>query len=779
MNGGEMITEINKEDIINYYKILRHEKETELRAINLKKEIKTFHFSREEDLLNLCEKLNGEYNLYLGINERKNGGTKGEDVIKVKIIPVDIDCRTKPASDEDLIESMKVCTQILEDCKSNGFNQPPVIFSGNGYQILFCIPEIKITEENREEVGNQIQEFEHILIKKYSNEKILLDNVGDLPRIMRIGGTYNLKSKTLSRLINPNFEEDEKLREHILKLNPIKQKVEVGENKELSEELNKKIIENKEIQDLFNGNIPPEKHSRSEAELSLICKLVQIGLNKSQIFEMMASCKLGKWQEANIKYRELTYKKAIEIISKEKKTNHQKKDEEHDVEDFLIIEYNSKGKEISRKINIEEVANYLIQKYSFKTIYGDRGETCFVFDGKIYSKDSRGLIKSKCEEILNKYLKINPVNEIYEKIKRKTEVPKEEFENTDINLLPLENGIYNIITKELQPYRQEDKFTFFSPVKFDKNATCQKWINFINEALYPEDVLVAQEWFGFNLYREYFIKKGIICVGEQDTGKSVFLDTLIQIVGEKNKTGLSLQKITSGSDFTKYSMKNKLANVFDDLSSDDLSNGGAFKVATGGGYISAEEKFGDCIQFRSFAKQTFATNKIPPVKDNDDVAYFGRWIIFKFDNPPEVKDPHLRRKLWIQEELSGILNWSLEGLHRILEKGEFSYNKSQKEIKQIMEMSGSPLVAFANDVLERDDGSFLTKEELFKVYSLWCISNGKPRFSKEQIGRRLTKYCDFIMPSSHKERIWKNVKIRQHWIEKMNLMPNTYNTYTF
>jgi len=32
----------------------------------------------------------------------------------------------------------------------------------------------------------------------------------------------------------------------------------------------------------------------------------------------MANCELGKWQEANIRYRELTYRKAIEIISKEK-----------------------------------------------------------------------------------------------------------------------------------------------------------------------------------------------------------------------------------------------------------------------------------------------------------------------------------------------------------------------------------------------------------------------------------------------------------------------------
>ena len=60
------------------------------------------------------------------------------------------------------------------------------------------------------------------------------------------------------------------------------------------------------------------KASRSEAEMSLCCLLVQVGLNKEQTFSVMSNCKMGKWQEANVSYRELTYKKAIEIITKEK-----------------------------------------------------------------------------------------------------------------------------------------------------------------------------------------------------------------------------------------------------------------------------------------------------------------------------------------------------------------------------------------------------------------------------------------------------------------------------
>lgn len=308
---------MNPDDILTFYKALRHEKQTELRAINPEtKEIKTFHFTGEEQLLNLCRMLNGKYNLYLGVNERKENGTTAEDVIKVKVIPVDVDCINKPASDIDIAEANTVVTEIIKSAEAQGFKKPLVVFSGNGYQLHFCIPEIVIDDKNRTEIEEKIQEFEKRLIDKFSNDKVKLDQVGDLPRIMRIPGTFNLKSKSLSKFILNEFHEDGIFREAILDLK-ITSKIVVGG---LSEDLKEKIKHDDKIQKLMGGDLLG-KQSRSEAELSLVCRLVQIGLDKEQIFRCLASCKIGKWQEANVNYRELTYRKAIEIISQERLKN--------------------------------------------------------------------------------------------------------------------------------------------------------------------------------------------------------------------------------------------------------------------------------------------------------------------------------------------------------------------------------------------------------------------------------------------------------------------------
>jgi putative DNA primase/helicase len=430
-----------------------------------------------------------------------------------------------------------------------------------------------------------------------------------------------------------------------------------------------------------------------------------------------------------------------------------------DIKEFLmyIPQFNS------YVVDIEKVSNYFSEKYKFLTISNSGKEKLYVYDGKIYSENGRALIKEEFEKLLGKYAKINPLNEVIAKIERKNYIPLEDFEKTKIDLIPLENGVYNLSDKKLEEHSFKNYFKTIIPVRYDCSAKCPTFIKFLNDSLYPEDIPVIQEWFGFNLYRIYLIKKALICVGIKDTGKTVLLDTLISFVGELNKTGLSLQKISSGSDFIRLSLKDKYSNVYDDLSSKDLQDGGNFKIATGGGFISAEEKFGGYYQFKSFAKQTFATNKIPPVKDNDDLAYFSRWIVLRFDNPPEKKDLFLKDK--IKQEMSGILNWALEGLQRLLEQGEFSYKKTDEEIKYIMEMSGDFLKQFGEDALIKTDES-ISKEKMYKVYCLWANENNKPILSKEQLGRRLNKSISYLIAKTGaKERFWDNCSFKGKWIK--------------
>jgi putative DNA primase/helicase len=416
-------------------------------------------------------------------------------------------------------------------------------------------------------------------------------------------------------------------------------------------------------------------------------------------------------------------------------------------------------------VDIEAVADYFDKQYHFLTVEGKTKDTLYLYNGKTWEQGAKSFIKSECEKILGKYAKINPVSEIVAKLERRNHISQEEFDLVDVNILPLENGIWDINKKELLEHNPKYYFKTIIPINHNPKAECKKWEKFLEEALYPEDIKVLQEWFGFNLYRLYLIKKALILLGGTDTGKTVTLETLIAFIGDLNKTGLSLQKISSGNDFAKLSLKDKYSNVYDDLSSKDLSDGGNFKIATGGGTISAEEKFGDYKQFKNFAKHTFGTNKIPPVVDSDDMAYYSRWIILRLDNPPEKKDLFLKQKLAGEKE--GVLLWALEGLYRLLENGEFSYNKSPEEVKIIMEMSGDPLIQFGSDCLIKSDKR-ISKEQMYELYTFWANEQKKPLLSKEQLGRRLNQKVTYIVPKNDtKERFWDNVSINNLWVGKL------------
>lgn len=336
-------------DIKTFYDLLGHKKQTEIRAIELSKDFKTsrvkghYFVSSEKEFISKVQELNGKYNLYAGLNERTAQGTEATDVISVKRIFVDIDCITKPATAEDLKEAEKITDEIISVIEKQTGLRAIKIYSGNGFQLVYCIPEIEITEANREEVQAQVQQFLKDLIKKYSNDKVKLDNVGDLPRIIRITGTTNIKGGKISEFIEVHKEENQKLRDYILSLKPETSSFSNIKIGELETSLKEILDEDENIKNLFEGNVILEKYpeefpinkdldksdllkflSPSEAELSLVCRLIQIGLDKEQIFKIMASCKLGDWQKKNIQYRELTYKKALERISTEKKENPQR-----------------------------------------------------------------------------------------------------------------------------------------------------------------------------------------------------------------------------------------------------------------------------------------------------------------------------------------------------------------------------------------------------------------------------------------------------------------------
>jgi len=306
---------IKKSDIKKHYEWLNHKRETEIRIITPEEVCTSVFVHNFEELLELCKKHIGKNHLYIAINERKPKGTKAKDIEKITNFVVDIDNK------DNFLETQELALRIKEEAVEQGFKEPLLNCSGGGFHIYFALEETP----NNEKTQEQIKAFGKRLKDKYETKNSEIDSaVFEVARVMRLAGSINVKPNVNSPcfVINPEVkrENDSLLTEQILAIKPEERVASAGK---VSSEFLEKLKRNKKVWNLFNGILKGYK-SRSEAEQSLVCHLIGLNFNKEEVFQIMASSKTKKWTEANVNYRELTYKKAVEIISKKKNTTEER-----------------------------------------------------------------------------------------------------------------------------------------------------------------------------------------------------------------------------------------------------------------------------------------------------------------------------------------------------------------------------------------------------------------------------------------------------------------------
>ena len=123
------------------------------------------------------------------------------------------------------------------------------------------------------------------------------------------------------------------------------------------------------------------------------------------------------------------------------------------------------------------------------------------------------------------------------------------------------------------------------------------------------------------------------------------------------------------------------------------------------------------------------------------------------------------KRLTTEEELSGLLNLALEGLKRLLERGDFSRSLSTEEAReQYIKMSDS-LAAFVQECVEEAPDAWISKDEFYAAYTAYCRQNKLPIISKGVVGRRLPQLCrvESYRPKVAGVRItaWKGIRLKK------------------
>ncbi len=414
------------------------------------------------------------------------------------------------------------------------------------------------------------------------------------------------------------------------------------------------------------------------------------------------------------------------------------------------------------------LANFITKKYDIITV-GEKEREMFVYRNGVYVQAENLIIYPEIQRVLNDQTTRASKGETFSKIADMTHHERSVFETAEYKYIPVKNGVYNLETGELLPHDSKYRFLFQLSLSYNPKADCPRTKDFLAQVLDEEQQKTVQEWLGYYFYRYYMFKKAIIFVGEGDTGKTTLLEVIINLLGKENTSSVSLQKMASDK-FSAAHLYNKHGNLVDELSAKDITDTGYFKMATGGGSITGEYKFGNQFSFQNFSKFTFACNKIPDVTDFDDLAYFNRWMVIRFEKTIAKKIPNFILTLTTEEERSGLFNYAMEGLARLLTNGEFSYKKDAMETKKEMMRSGSSIAMFSAERIERQDGVELTKEEMYEAYTQFCNEKGLATETLKMLGTRLPFYVTYLLDGvidgldgkgkPARVRGWRNAKVK-------------------
>jgi len=321
----------------------------------------------------------------------------------------------------------------------------------------------------------------------------------------------------------------------------------------------------------------------------------------------------------------------------------------------------------------------------------------------------------------NKFKSTHYVDEVYKQLQRHF-IKFEKF-NTSDTQINLNDCILNVkygsseFTKE--EHSPDNLNTIQYKFTYNPDAKCEVFEKFINETLPKDQQILLQEIMGYALINNNRAKKFFGFYGKGDTGKSVVLRILTNVIGDDNTSALPLQDLTRrNSRFDTSALLGKLINVCGDIPATPLEDTSSIKILTGDDKFKCEKKGRDSIFVYNKARMYFSMNHLPSSYDKSQ-EFFNRFIIIPFNNvvPKEKQDKKLLEKF----NYDAIFNWMFEGLLRLMKNNlNFTTNKENENIIKDYIKQDSPVVDFVDQYCEVTKNGYILGSDLLSYYKMYC-----------------------------------------------------------
>lgn len=308
----------------------------------------------------------------------------------------------------------------------------------------------------------------------------------------------------------------------------------------------------------------------------------------------------------------------------------------------------------------------------------------------------------------------------------------------DSVLINLQNGTMEFTQTGwmLKDFDPNDFLTYQLPFTYDSEATCPMFDQYLKEVLPDDDSRhVLQEFSGY-IFTDLNLEKMLMLVGPGSNGKSVFFNIISAIVGKQNMLNYSLGLF--GHEYNRAKLTNVLLNYSSEKGTE--LNPDTFKALVSGEPLQAREPYGKPFTLFNTVRFIVNANELPRETEHTE-AYFRRYLIVPFDVTisEENRDIDLANKI-IDKELSGVFNWLLKGVERIIAQRKFTYcEKSITALEEFRLKSDSVALFVEEFNYKATDSEKTPLFNLYKDYKHFCGDDGYKPVGKNKFSARLEK----------------------------------------
>jgi putative DNA primase/helicase len=349
-------------------------------------------------------------------------------------------------------------------------------------------------------------------------------------------------------------------------------------------------------------------------------------------------------------------------------------------------------------------------------------------------------------------LKTALVREVLDKISREESIGSLDVDqsawelNTRTGILDLKQGKFHEHTPEYFSIIQ-------SAASYRPEVVAHEWLTFLAEAVpSASDRDLLQEYAGLCLTGDTSPQRALLLVGEGGTGKSTFVRVLSAVLGSL-ATSSALEVIKDGSFLIGNLVGRRMCVVSELQRNVDWL---PFKRITGEDTISVDVKNKTPFTTKLDLKLIILSNVVPFLGDDTtNNSLMRRFLPVSFNVKPPVVDPDLDRRLTHPDELTGVLNWMLEGLARLREKQmRFPAASDSPLGREIVEESNR-VISFLRE--STDPQGSTSGQALYEAYVTWCGASNYKVLGLNNFFKQLFAAVAHFGKSLEKRRVGKGV----------------------